>query len=1274
MAWTTGQQEAKARRELLFRIVGEVDPSAKKSLTELQHFLNLTAKTTKDAGEAFEDVSGRLEAITKIRYGEGWEEFNKVLGESQSALEALLKVGEEHIVARDEEAKKAKEAAEVKKKAAQETAEAEKKAAQEAAEAEKVQASLWSKTTRAINTAGNALIAFGAGFIGVNLILGKIQKRFQAVRDAILDIARSGVQAFKDLVKSSLEVNSSFEQIELRLRAILGSEEAAAAYMKVFRDIAAQAGRTVMDVGEASTLMIPFTGGSPERMEEMLNLSIRLQTLRPELGLRTAGRAITQFLSGYSYSLTRSFGITSAVVKSVEEAGYSGVAALEEIFKRMGLGQELISEYAKSWQGLAATIKDFGQRTLRNITLPVFESLKEVLSGVTAWLSENAGQIRTFSLQLGEGMGKGVRDLLDVLFGAEGLSEEKLFEVAKWGANLVGSLAHGILEGIQTYLIPAVVSITQTLASFLRGMSPPETGILATIDQWFGPIIRAYLSGFDASDFQALVDVTSIIKATLQTSMALGEISQAEYNSALVNTRSILVTLVEDMRKFGTVSASVWQSLQGYIGIDVQLIQGYVDLVGRLEAANAALEASQQRLRAVQEAYNDALEKVRKVQEEITMFELETAEIPERYKRGARKELEYKLLAAQKEARFRQEAVTAAQEQVAIARQQVTVAKQMLSNYKQMITALQQLAREAAEAAKEEEDLVDVAGDFKDIVEETLEGPFLQLWEDLHEALVPVKEDLREIMDFFRGLLGLPTVEQMPGGPVSLIEYEEAYDLGARMRDAIGTIVENLPKIGEGFRSITDGLQSIVAWYDGQPEWVQNLIKSIGKVVAISIALNWITGGISTGLASILAGIGLKLAAFGFKTATALGVPGAVAAYGFPVAIVFATVLGLLAIMEGVAQTAQDFGIEIIGPGDWVRGIQLRLEEGDTFIEAIQGTFDEVAVRLATWLTDVIGPIWQNEPVMAALIGFALGGIPGAIALAQQADYTLPEHPGMFVGDWGTEGEETADTWLQGFWKSITDSEVSLGDLFKPPEGLNEQAMETAGTWIQGIWDTISGADKELGEAATTGILDPLVAIGKEIWDFLVGESLFPDLMKVIIKLFENMVEDLRQVLQNMVTTIKTYGDVAAQWWDHYMVSMSNSLQGFVNNLYTAIYAIQYYLATVAQMNIFDPTTTGEAPPGKPGTFQMGGLIPKTGIIFAHAQEIILNAAQQRNVAGAIAGGMMPDTKGFGAGAIVVNQKNWKFSGALTDAERKKLKDMAMAGAYEGIASVFSEA
>jgi len=126
--------------------------------------------------------------------------------------------------------------------------------------------------------------------------------------------------------------------------------------------------------------------------------------------------------------------------------------------------------------------------------------------------------------------------------------------------------------------------------------------------------------------------------------------------------------------------------------------------------------------------------------------------------------------------------------------------------------------------------------------------------------------------------------------------------------------------------------------------------------------------------------------------------------------------------------------------------------------------------------------------------------------------------------------------------------------------------------------------------------------------------------------------------------------------------------------LYTAIYAIQYYLATVAQMNIFDPTTTGEAPPGKPGTFQMGGLIPKTGIIFAHAQEIILNAAQQRNVAGAIAGGMMPDTKGFGAGAIVVNQKNWKFSGALTDAERKKLKDMAMAGAYEGIASVFSEA
>ena len=63
-------------------------------------------------------------------------------------------------------------------------------------------------------------------------------------------------------------------------------------------------------------------------------------------------------------------------------------------------------------------------------------------------------------------------------------------------------------------------------------------GLLSTIDKWFGPIIRAYLEGFDAADFRALADITRIIKASLTTAVSMGDISQEDMNQRLLQTRS----------------------------------------------------------------------------------------------------------------------------------------------------------------------------------------------------------------------------------------------------------------------------------------------------------------------------------------------------------------------------------------------------------------------------------------------------------------------------------------------------------------------------------------------------------------------------------------------------------------------------------------------------------------------------------------------------------------------------------------------------------------
>jgi len=440
----------------------------------------------------------------------------------------------------------------------------------------------------------------------------------------------------------------------------------------------------------------------------------------------------------------------------------------------------------------------------------------------------------------------GIQNVLDQLFGSEGFSEDKLFQVASWGARLVGSLTEGMLRGINEYLIPTLVQITQVIADFLKGASPPKYGILSTIDKWFGPILRAYLGGFNAADFHALSDIGNIIKASLKTAFAVGEISQDEMNSKLIESRQLLVNIVQEFKTLGEVSSATWSQLGNIIGMDTGLLQGYLDLVNRVKATQAALAAAQ-------EAYAAAQRKVLAVQEEIRLFELQTAQIPERYTRGRRRELEYKLMVAQEEARLKQEAVKAAQAQL-------KEAQEMLQAYKQMIDYLTEFAEEAAKAIKvaadEEKDLFDFgpiegAGDAVDI----LKGKFKELYDTIGESFGGAKEQLQFLVDFMKGLFG-----REPDKVAGVEWITPGYEQGAGARESLVTIKDNLYKIRDAFDAIGQKVKDVIEWFNNAPPWLQNLLET----GAIVLAINWATGGLGTALIAILAGAGLVLGPAGW--------------------------------------------------------------------------------------------------------------------------------------------------------------------------------------------------------------------------------------------------------------------------------------------------------------------------------------------------------------------------------------------------------------------------
>ncbi len=380
------------------------------------------------------------------------------------------------------------------------------------------------------------------------------------------------------------------------------------------------------------------------------------------------------------------------------------------------------------------------------------------------------------------------------------------------------------------------------------------------------------------------------------------EITKEQYNERLLQGRALLVNMVDELRRFGQVSSQTWSNLQNIIGMDIQLVQTYLSLMDRVKRAMDLVKSAQERLKRAQEAYARALKKVRDIQDELRLFEIETADIPERYKRSRRTELELRIMAAQQQARAQQEAVAAAREQVSIAQEQLKASKEQLNVFKQMLTQLSQLAQAAAKAAVGSDDMLawgEYAGDL-DTTLEILEGRFKELWGTWEKAFAPVKGDLEYLSDFFRGLMGIPMpMIEHPGPRPPLRPETEAYGRGAALRGIFDEIGENASWVGEKFESIVGALDGILTWYEEQPEW----LKGILHTGAIVIGINWLVGGvagdIASGIIKMLVGTGLIVYAVGAaKGVTLAGVgtaTAATAAFLLPVAII----LGLSALASG---------------------------------------------------------------------------------------------------------------------------------------------------------------------------------------------------------------------------------------------------------------------------------------------------------------------------------------------------------------------------------------
>ena len=257
-----------------------------------------------------------------------------------------------------------------------------------------------------------------------------------------------------------------------------------------------------------------------------------------------------------------------------------------------------------------------------------------------------------------------------------------------WGANIVSSLASGIIKSAVSVLTAAMNFIGNLLKSWLSPGSPPR--VAPDIDKWGKQAFIEYMEGFTEADFDVLENIQNPLREALRTLVDMGELGEEEAGEMFANMSKSLAEAIQagdisgvmdDITRaggpFGEELAKLAQSQFNLAMASKEASQAQKDL----EAAQKAAGAAGAKVNALTQEYNDLLRKggskaaLANKLKEINAAKAERAQAE----------------AAAKEAQMR---VDASKEQVELLREQVELQKKL---FEQLMRVAQARVREPGE-------------------------------------------------------------------------------------------------------------------------------------------------------------------------------------------------------------------------------------------------------------------------------------------------------------------------------------------------------------------------------------------------------------------------------------------------------------------------------------------------------------------------------------------------------------------------------------------------
>lgn len=225
----------------------------------------------------------------------------------------------------------------------------------------------------------------------------------QGYREARGEILAVGA-ATSTIVVGGLRAADSVQQINIRLRAITGSQEEANRLMAEAAQIAQRLNQPVTAVQRTVASILPYVEDTGEGLETWVDLITRVQSLNPAEGFEGALFAVRELISSGgtdAVSLAERFNLPRTALKSA--IADSGLAAgLDQILNQMGVTTESAAEMGNTLSGAAARAGDAFNRALGTGLSPFLGTVTSIVEAGGNFLSW-AQQSYPLLLQIGGG-------------------------------------------------------------------------------------------------------------------------------------------------------------------------------------------------------------------------------------------------------------------------------------------------------------------------------------------------------------------------------------------------------------------------------------------------------------------------------------------------------------------------------------------------------------------------------------------------------------------------------------------------------------------------------------------------------------------------------------------------------------------------------------------------------------------------------------------------------------------------------------------------------